>query len=61
MSFRQGAPILPPPPLPQNEPLKSPPRFGLMYDKEESITVILNWKPVDTDDLGFKFLTANKL
>ena len=27
-SFRQGV-ILPPPPTPQNEPLKSPPRLGL--------------------------------
>ena len=27
--FRQGVILPPPPPLPQNEPLKSPPRLGL--------------------------------
>ena len=29
-SFRQGV-ILPPPPIPQNEPLKSPPRLGFKF------------------------------
>ena len=29
-SFRQGVILPPPPPLPQNEPLKKPPRLGLM-------------------------------
>ena len=30
-SFRQGGNFTPPPTLPQNEPLKSPPRLGLRH------------------------------